>query len=32
MFGLDPISLLIGLILGWLIVPMVMGVIAKKRA
>ena len=32
MFGLDLMSVIIGLILGWLIVPMVLGAIAKKKA
>lgn len=32
MFGLDLMSLIVGLILGWLIVPMLLGAIAKKKA
>lgn len=32
MFGLDLLSVTVGLILGWLIVPMLLGAIAKKKA
>jgi len=31
MFGLDLMSVVIGLILGWLVIPMVLGAVAKKK-
>jgi len=32
MFGLNLVSLLVGLILGWLVLPMLLGAVAKKKA
>lgn len=31
MFGLDLMSVVVGLILGWLVIPMVLGAVAKKK-
>lgn len=32
MFGLDLISFIVGVLFGWLLIPMLLGVIAKKKA
>ena len=32
MFGLDLISVIVGILIGWLLIPMALGFIAKKKA
>jgi hypothetical protein len=31
MFGLSMISVLVGIILGWLVLPMLLGMLASKK-